>query len=93
MAELTEEQKLFLDRLSPSEFEAYCSNTQDEIPKAVLDHYRETYLWWAPIIWGIDGNQYEVDVPGTIPEPERLERASERGTFLVEDLPDRRDWR
>ena len=82
--ELTEEQRIFLDQLSPSEFDHFCLNYSGDIPRAVLDHYRETFLWWADTIYHPSHGLERVAPPNEIPSRLRLVHSRERGTFLVE---------
>jgi len=82
--ELTDDQRIALDSLSLAEFSELCHNHNGPLERAVLDHYRETQLWWAPIIVGPSGEQFAVNPPDEVPEPARLRDASARGTFLLD---------
>ena len=77
------ELRLQLDSLSVSEFQELCERHDGPIRQEILDHYRETHLWWADTITLLNGEVAEVDPPDRIPDVKRLEGARSRGTFLL----------
>ena len=81
--ELTEAQRIELDQLGPSELAELCQNGTG-IPTAVLDHQRETQLWWGSTIYHPVYGEEPWNAPDVIPSKDQLARASSRGTFLGE---------
>lgn len=82
-AELPFETRLSLDALSPSEFQELMQNHTGQPGYDVLEHYRETYLWWADVVIAPNGDELDIDPPDHVPSPERLHQARDRGTFIL----------